>query len=74
MRTDMQGKRQFRLTYADIDAAQFVFANYYSWMERAFTELMTVCGNPRRMATNDRCGFSALERCWALHITSASMG
>jgi len=73
MRTAMQGRLQFRLTYADIDAAQFFFAIYYSWMERAFTELMAACGNPRRMATKDRCGFPAVESCWALHITSASM-
>jgi acyl-CoA thioester hydrolase len=61
MRTDVQGTLQFRLTYADVDSVQFFFANYYSWMERAFAELMAACGYPRRMAVKDRRGYPVVE-------------
>jgi YbgC/YbaW family acyl-CoA thioester hydrolase len=61
MRIDVHGRLQFRLTYADVDAVQFFFANYYGWMERAFAELMAACGYPRCMATKDRCGYPVVE-------------
>jgi len=61
MRTDVQGRLQFRLTYADVDAVQFFFANYYGWMERAFAELMEACGYPRRVATKERRGYPVVE-------------
>ncbi|MGE5165791.1 MAG: acyl-CoA thioesterase [Sphingobacteriales bacterium] len=61
MRTDVQGKLHFRLTFADVDSVQFFFADYYSWMERAFAELMAACGYSRRMATKDRRGYPVVE-------------
>lgn len=61
MRTDVEGRLQFRLTYADVDAVQFFFASYYRWMERAFAELMAACDYPRRMATGDRRGYPVVE-------------
>jgi hypothetical protein len=50
MRTDVQGRLHFRLTFAGVDSVQFFFADYYGWMERAFAELMAACGYPRRIA------------------------
>lgn len=61
MRTDVQGRLQFRLTFADVDSVQFFFADYYNWMERAFAELMAACGYPRRTATGDRRGYPVVE-------------
>lgn len=61
MRTDVQGRLHFRLTYADVDAVQFFFANYYGWMERALAELMAACGYPRRVASQDRRGYPVVE-------------
>jgi acyl-CoA thioester hydrolase len=61
MRTDVEGKLKFRLTYADVDAVQFFFASYYRWMERSFAELMAACDYPRRMADKDRRGYPVVE-------------
>lgn len=61
MRTDVEGRLQFRLTFSDVDAVQFFFADYYRWMERAQAELMASCGYPRAQSMRDRRGFPVVE-------------
>lgn len=61
MRADVEGRLAFRLTFADVDAVQFFFANYYRWMERALAELMAACGYPRRQSLAERVGFPVVE-------------
>lgn len=56
-----EGRLRFRLTYADVDAVQFYFANYFRWMERAFAELIDAAGYSRAAATADRVGFPVVE-------------
>lgn len=56
-----EGRLRFRLTYADVDAVQFYFADYYRWMERAFAELIDAAGYPRAAASADGVGFPVVE-------------
>lgn len=60
MRTGLRGRLRFRLTFSDVDAAQFFFADYYCrWMERALTELIAACGYSRAQSMRERRGFGA---------------
>lgn len=61
MRTDVEGRLEFRLTFADMDLVQFFFADYYQWMDRAFAELMAGCGYPRGESFADGLGFPVVE-------------
>jgi YbgC/YbaW family acyl-CoA thioester hydrolase len=61
MRTDVEGRLRFRLSFADVDLVQFFFADYYQWMDRAFTELMVVCNYPRAESFADGLGFPVVE-------------
>lgn len=61
MRTDVHGRLRFRLTFSDVDAVQFFFADYYRWMERALAELMAACGYSRAQSMRERRGFPVLE-------------
>jgi YbgC/YbaW family acyl-CoA thioester hydrolase len=61
MRTDVEGRLRFRLSFADMDLVQFFFADYYQWMDRAFTELMAACGYPRAESFADGLGFPVVE-------------
>lgn len=61
MRTDVEGRLRFRVTFSDVDAVQFFFADYYRWMERAHAELMASCGYPRAQSMQQRRGFPVVE-------------
>lgn len=61
MRTDVEGRLGFRLSFADVDLVQFFFADYYQWMDRAFAELMAACGYPRAESFADGIGFPVVE-------------
>lgn len=61
MRSDVEGRLRFRLTFSDVDAVQFFFADYYRWMERALAELMVACGYPRAHSMRERRGFPVVE-------------
>jgi YbgC/YbaW family acyl-CoA thioester hydrolase len=61
MRTDVEGRLRFRLTFADMDLIQFFFADYYRWMERAFAELMAECDYPRAESYAGGFGFPVVE-------------
>lgn len=61
MRTDVEGRLGFRLTFADMDLVQFFFADYYQWMDRAFAELMDACGYPRGESFSEGLGFPVVE-------------
>lgn len=61
MRTDVEGRLRFRLSFADVDLVQFFFADYYQWMDRAFTDLMVACDYPRAASLADGLGFPVVE-------------
>lgn len=61
MRTDVQGRLEFRLTFADMDLVQFFFADYYQWMDRAFAELIAESGYSRGESFSDGLGFPVVE-------------
>lgn len=61
MRTDVEGRLDFRLTFSDVDLVQFFFANYFRWMDRALAELMDACDYPRASSISERVGFPVVE-------------
>lgn len=61
MRSNVEGRLRFRLSFADVDLVQFFFADYYQWMDRGFTELIAECGYPRAEAVADGVAFPVVE-------------